>query len=244
MKWRCWGSLFAVLVPVVAIDAGLARHDAAQPPSVQAQDRAGRAVRPSPFDAPEARSPSRPASPPPKDSPTTLSGEPPLRPLQPPGISEDQWRQLHRALETHPYREAELSRITNYLSFLARVDRFRLLRGEGTSAAPLTRLAAQLDGELDGHVDRGELGGGEALLLKAALLDVTEPDADRRGAALQAWRAGRMSRTPAVDDQRQADFLRRQADLVAQWHSQPESQRDMAHLQAQLEQLQRSSFGQ
>jgi hypothetical protein len=176
----------------------------------------------------------------------------PAEPAVPEGLSAEQWRELRQSLAEHPEREAEIARIVAYLQFSARWQRYVQLRTGGAPAAELQALARPLDAGLDAHLLRRELGGGEALVMKTALLETLEPDAAARAAALQAWRtrieaaqrgaAAAAAAARARDDAQGREFQRRQAELVAAWRALPPSARDAARLEADLDALRRSVF--
>jgi hypothetical protein len=179
----------------------------------------------------------------------------PAIPMQPPvpaqalaapapaGLSAQEWQQLNDALKDHPQREAEIARVTNYLRFAQSVQQFQTLR-EQTKGAPsdaLRALAQTLNTGLEDRLKQGELSGGEAQLLKAAVLEVLMPDAAQRNTALRQWQQARAAPT-AVADAREAVYQREQATLLAAWQALPAAQRDEKQLEAQLEALRQRIF--
>lgn len=163
----------------------------------------------------------------------------------PPGVSAEQWAEARRALADHPQRDAELARIGEYLAFQSDVERFTRLRAHGKAPTPeLTALARSLEARLPVRLARGEMHAGEAQLLKAAVLDATEPDARLRRAALTAWSAAEAARASASSrpDPREAAYITQQEALAAAWRQLPESERDPKQLEAQLEALRRKTF--
>ncbi len=187
------------------------------------------------------------------DGAAPAAARPPL-PADPPvpeGLTAEQWRELRASLADHPEREAEIARVVAYLQFSARWQHYMQARARGAPAAEVQALALTLDAGLDAHLLRRELGGSEALAMKAALLETLESDASTRAAALQAWRnridaaqrgIAAASAERARDDAQGHEFQRRQAELVTAWRSLPPSARDAARLEADLDALRRSVF--
>lgn len=185
---------------------------------------------------PSATTPSAPAAERPSTAvhaPTAAAAKP-TDDAVPPGLDTASWAALKAE---HAGRPAELQRIVEFLVWQDRVRRF------GAATGPERRaLAAALDPELDLRLQRREIGAAEARLVKIALLDATVDDAAERHAALSRWES---AAAPAPDPQRverEARFQDRQAALVAAWSAQPESQRDRAALERQLDALRRASF--
>ncbi|MCW7540384.1 hypothetical protein OOT46_21355 [Aquabacterium sp. A7-Y] len=211
-----------------------ANGPATQPPAAQ------QAWGASPFGGPSAaaggtsqRAPAPPAE-------TAQHGAPDSAP---PGVSPEQWQQLQDRLRDHPEREREIARLTDYLAYVHTMERFRLARSEAAPAGALRPLARRLDAGLDQRLARGELSLGEARLLKAALLQVLQPDAKQREAALALW-IEQQAPPPAAADPRAETFRRQETALVLAWQALPPAQRDPQELQAQLDRLRQSVFGQ
>jgi hypothetical protein len=101
-----------------------------------------------------------------------------------------------------------------------------------------------IDRSINERLRQRELGAGEARLIKIAVLQELLPDETQREAALQAWETAQ--RAAAKPDlavaAREADFQRRQAEIVAAWQAQPARQRDPQALERELEALRLSSF--
>ena len=164
------------------------------------------------------------------------SGAPPA------GLSAEQWRQLQESLRGNPNREAELARIAEYLGFQQTLQQYRTRRSQGAAPAELQALARQIDQGIDIHLARGELSAGEANLLKSTVLIDIEPDPGQRAAMLNEWR-DQQAQAPAAADPRAEQYRQRQAEIVAAWQAQPPERRDAQQLQAQLETLRQSTFG-
>jgi hypothetical protein len=178
----------------------------------------------------------------PPDAPAPGRAEPAA--VVPAGLTPDEWQQLREDLANHPQREAELARISQLMLFHKRVQQFRELRSAGTATGPLRALAQAIDAEMHTHLQNNELSAGEARLLKAALLEVLQPDALQRQAALAQWAAGESALVAAQhqDDAREVQYKQKEAELLAAWQARPAAQRDPRELETQLEALRRQVF--
>jgi pyruvate/2-oxoglutarate dehydrogenase complex dihydrolipoamide acyltransferase (E2) component len=117
------------------------------------------------------------------------------------------------------------------------IDRFEDLLADEPHPrgnAQLVRLARALDAGLSHQLARDGIDPGDAVLLKADLLDVLEPDAQRRGEQFIGWY--RRFQRIAGDAPQAADEPRYSA-IIAAWQAQPSEDRDAGELQEQLEAL-------
>jgi hypothetical protein len=157
-------------------------------------------------------------------------------------LSSEQLRDLHAALEGHPQREAEIERIGEYLLFAGDVEQLRALLATGAAAsnAEAQELARRIDSALAERLARREVTADEALLIKQQVLTVLQPNAAARASQQQQWQA----RLPAnaAPSAQEAEYLNRQAALVAEWQAQPEATRDPRQLEDRLDALRRSHF--
>lgn len=156
----------------------------------------------------------------------------------PPGVTAAQWQALQAQLLNQPHGPAELARIADYLRWSDLVQRLRVPIAD---SAERLQLARAIEAGLDARLRAGEVSAGEARQIKAAVLEVTQPDQAARTAELQRWSAALA--TPAQTDPRQAEFDRRQAAAVAAWSAQATGTRDRAALERELEALRREVFG-
>lgn len=147
----------------------------------------------------------------------------------PPGLAPDPWRELQRELAGQP---AELARIVASLTYADQLQRFRTTREHA--------LAVALDAGLEERLRQREMSANEARLVKIALLDVLVDDPAQRQSAIAAWDQAHAP-APRVSSAREADFQRRQAQIVAAWSANP--QRDPAALEKELDALRQASFG-
>jgi len=171
----------------------------------------------------------------PMPAPPTLAKAVP-DPAPPPGLDAMQWQSLRHELAGRP---DELRRVVDYLSFSDRLRHFR-----DDPAADRKALAAEIDRSIDERLRQRELSAGEARLVKIAVLQELLPDDAQRQAALQAWETAlRAAEKPDLAlAAREADFQRRQAEIVAAWQARPAAQRDPRALERELDALRQSSF--
>lgn len=165
----------------------------------------------------------------------------------PPGVSADDWRKLQAELAQRP---DELQRLNDYFVFADQAQRFRALDrpapGQPAAHAERLALARALDAGLDQRLRQREVNAAEARLIKIAVLDVlVDGDAPRRQ-ALAAWEADvaqaaspLAAETAAASN---AQFQRRQAEIVAAWSATPADQRDPRELERRLDALRVEHF--
>jgi hypothetical protein len=207
---------------LLAIGAGLAMLKPARPaPGVVVAARAAQA----PPAASTSRAKAAPEATPPR-------AEAPL-------LDAQQWAQLQQSLADHPQADAEAARIIELLAYQRSVQQFRAerLASSGASSPTLAALARRIDEGLDARIANGEVSGPEAQRLKAALLEVLEPDASRRAEALTAWRRDQLAAHPPQTDPRDAQLLQAQQVLVARWRRDAPAGAAPDALVAQLEAL-------
>jgi hypothetical protein len=161
----------------------------------------------------------------------------------PPGITAAEWRSLQAELAGRP---DELRRIGDYFVFADQVQRFRALGSSPARDTDRMALARALDASLDQRLRARELSAAEARWIKIAVLEVLVDGDPARRQALADWEAGAARVASPVDAQRaaerNAEFQRRQADLVAVWSAVPAEQRDRRALERQLDALRNELF--
>jgi len=165
-----------------------------------------------------------------------------VAPAVPPGISSEQWAALQVQLRGRPDGPAELRRLGDYFAWSDALRRFREARLTGIAATDLQALAQTLDEGLPERLRRSEVTAAEARQIESALLEAIQPDPSRRADQLERWSTAHLA-PPAAVDTRQAEFERRQSELVAAWSAQPAAARDRGALARDLEALRRQSFG-
>ena len=214
MKWVGW---VAGLLAALAAGVGIALWRA--PKTIEVPD------------APASPSVEAPVAPTPSPRPRAMPAPPDMAAV-PPGLSAGQWAALQAELAGRP---DELRRVVAYLGFAADMQRWRA--GSGDRAA----LARRLDAGLDDRLRQRELSAGEARLIKAALLEQIEPDPARRAAALARWES-QWAAPPVQRSAAEAEFQRRQAEIVAAWQALPAARRDPKALERQLDALRVAMF--
>lgn len=162
----------------------------------------------------------------------------------PAGMSAEQWTALQDALRDHPQREAELARISAYMAFQARQTRYRELLSSGPAGQEEARaIATALLQELPAHVARGEVSGGEAVLLQQSLFDTLASDAAARVQQRLALRdAIPVPRDVQAQVALDARYKREEAALVREWGTRPAAQRDPTALAEALDALRQNIF--
>ena len=176
-------------------------------------------------------------------APPLLAQTPVTADAPPPGVSAEVWRGLQSELSGRP---VELRRLADYFVYADQLQRFRAL--PATASADRRALAQALDNGLAPRLRLRELSAAEARWIKIAVLEVLVDGDEQRQAALLAWESSAAVAAvgPAVDSARSAarnaEFQRRQAQIVAAWSATPPAQRDARALERDLDALRRSSF--
>lgn len=154
-------------------------------------------------------------------------------------MTPSQWRDLQDALKDHPGHVAELRRVAAYMAFKDRLARFQAAREQAPGGPELQALAQQLDAELPAHLAQGDLSLAEAHALKGAVLQVLEPDTDRRFERLAQWAQQQQQQQgpAAANSPREEQHTQRQAAILAAWQALPPEQRNPGQLEADLEAL-------
>lgn len=165
-------------------------------------------------------------------------------PAQPPGISAEQWQQLVEELSGRADGAAELARLAEYFRFADAVQSFRKARGQTGPQAELQTLAHTIDAGLDTRLQRREVSAAEARALKSAVLEVLQADEASRQATLQQWlsRPMPLSAADAATRQRDAEFMRQQAVIIAAWSTQAPADRDQRVLESRLAALKKATY--
>jgi len=161
----------------------------------------------------------------------------------PPGITAAEWRSLQAELAGRP---DELRRIGDYFVFADQLQRFRAQGSSAAGGEARMALARALDANLDQRLRARELSAAEARWIKIAVLEVLVDGDQARRQALSDWETDAARVASPVDAQRtaerNAEFQRRQADLVAVWSEVPAEQRDRRALERQLDALRNELF--
>ena len=168
---------------------------------------------------------------------------------RPADFSEQEWTTLKEAMAQTSQPEAELKRVVAYLRFQKRFDRWQALR-DSPDASLRRQLAASLVDQVPERLREGEVTMGEAQLLMSALwTDLESDDARRRQRIdeglkiLQAAAPQPDAEQARRDADRLSEYKRRESAIVLEYQSRPESQRDPAWLEAQLDDARRAVYG-
>lgn len=168
---------------------------------------------------------------------------------RPSDFSPEDWAALKSAMAKTANPESELKRVVAYLRFQRNFEQWQNLR-ESSDLARRQQLAASLVGQLPERLRQGEVTMGEALMLASALWTDLEPNEDKRKVRLDEVQAMLASAAPQPDAAQQAreaaqqaEYKRREAAIVLEYQSRPESQRDQAWLEGQLDTARRAVYG-
>ncbi len=168
---------------------------------------------------------------------------------RPSDFSPDEWAVLKEVMAKTANPQVELQRVVGYLRFQKGFAQWQSLRDSG-SVARREQLAATLVDQLPERLRQGEVTMDEALLLSAALWTDLEPNEGRRKVRLDEVHAI-LARTvpppdaeqPAREAAQQAEYKRREAAIVLEYQARPDSQKDQAWLELQLETARRAVYG-
>lgn len=169
--------------------------------------------------------------------------------VRPADFSEEDWAALNRALAHEPNQAQERARLVSYLRFQRSVATWRQMQ-DGPATAERQALAREVVAQVPDHVAKREVNAGEALMVLNAMAADIEPDTTRR----TAWLADQQKRLQATqteaeasalkaEKQKNEDFARQQAEIVAQWESTPVANRDPVTLERQLQLLRDKVYG-
>ena len=168
---------------------------------------------------------------------------------RPSDFSPEDWAALKAAMSTQANSKAELERVVAYLRFQRNFEKWQSL-ADSRDVQQRHLIAQNLLDQLPERLTKGEVTMGEALVLSSALVADMEPDARLREQQLIALRGKLDAVAPradaeqlARDAERQAEFKRRQAAIVAAWQAKPEGSRDQAALERDLETARRAVYG-
>lgn len=168
---------------------------------------------------------------------------------RPSDFSPEDWAALKSAMAKTANPESELKRVVAYLRFQKSFEQWQNLR-ESSDLARRQQLAASLVDQLPERLRQGEVTMGEALMLASALWTDLEPNEDKRKVRLEEVQAVLASAVPQPDAAQQAreaaqqaEYKRREAAIVLEYQSRPESQRDQAWLEGQLDTARRAVYG-
>ncbi len=168
---------------------------------------------------------------------------------RPSDFSPEDWAALKAAMAKTANPESELKRVVAYLRFQRNFEQWQSLR-ESSDLARRQQLAVSLVDQLPERLRQGEVTIGEASMLASALWADLEPNEDKRKVRLEEVQAVLSSAAQQPDAAQQArgaaqqaEYKRREAAIVLEYQSRPESQRDQSWLEGQLDTARRSVYG-
>lgn len=157
----------------------------------------------------------------------------------PRGLTAEQWQVLQDSVKDHPRAAEELARIAEFFASKMDFEAFDAVRAGDPNDRRLPAMARALLPRVDLHLQRGELSGGDAVALRAELLQHAEPDETRRAEDMARWVERQAATVPAAAPPDPGFVAYKQAEeqLLAQYRALPESQRDPAALARQVRAL-------
>jgi hypothetical protein len=168
---------------------------------------------------------------------------------RPSDFTPEDWAALKAAMSGQPNAKAEMDRVVAYLRFQRNFEQWQAL-ADSRDVAKRHELAENLLGQVPDRMSKGEVTAGEALLLSTALLTDLQPDENLRQQRLAQMRTKLEAVAPRTDAEQAArdaaahnEFSDRQAAIMAAWQAKPESSRDRAALERDLEAARLSVYG-
>lgn len=167
---------------------------------------------------------------------------------RPADFSAADWAALKEAMAQTANPEAELKRVVSYLRFQKGFAQWQSLRAP-SDLARRQQLASALLEQLPERLGQGEVSMGEALALASALWTDLEPNEAARKVRLAEAQARLVQAVPPPDAAQQtreaaqqAEYKRREAAIVQEYQARPESQRDQAWLEGQLDEARKAVY--
>jgi hypothetical protein len=167
----------------------------------------------------------------------------------PADFSPQDWDALKEVMSKTRDPEAELKRMVAYLRFQKALEQWQYLQ-RSQDKVPRQALAARLIQQIPERLNQGEVTMGEAWLLASALWADIEPDEGRRNVRLAEFQAvltNTIRQTEMLhqtqEDAQRDEYKRREATIVQEYQSRPESLRDQAWLEGQLNSARRAVYG-
>lgn len=167
---------------------------------------------------------------------------------RPSDFSPEDWAALKEAMSKTANPRAELDRVVKYLRFQKGFEQWQSLQ-DGPDVATRHQLAERLLEQVPDRMRQGELTGGEAMMLSSVLLADVEPNEEIRKQRLERAQAdlGAAAPQPSAEQQAreaslQTEYKRREAAILADYQSKPESQRNPSKLSDDLETARRAVY--
>ncbi|HIV72604.1 MAG TPA: hypothetical protein H9903_16840 [Candidatus Aquabacterium excrementipullorum] len=167
---------------------------------------------------------------------------------RPNDFTPQEWSSLKEAVGNKPDGVKELKRITAFLRYQRGFEQWQALQ-DSSKTAERHALAQQLLDQLPDRIANMEMTMGESLLICGVLLTDLEPDEAARTQKMEACKTKLEGLAPKLDNEQalrdaecRTEFLRRQAAIVAEYQAQPESQRNQAKFEKDIETARRSVY--
>lgn len=184
--------------------------------------------------------------------------KPDLALLVPPTVLEDgrpsdfsleDWAALKEAMSKTANPRSELERVVKYLRFQKGFEQWQSLQ-DSPDVGTRHKLAQRLLEQIPERLKQAELTMGEALMLESALWSDLEPNEEARKLKLEQAQVKLNGAAPQPDAAQQAreaalqkEYKRREAAILADFQSKPESQRDQAKLEQALDAARMAVYG-
>lgn len=168
---------------------------------------------------------------------------------RPSDFTPEDWAALKEAMSKTANPRSELERVVKYLRFQKGFEQWQSLQ-DSPDVTTRHQLARRLLAQIPDRFKQAELTMGEALMLESALWADLEPNEDIRKQRLEQAQAALNGAAPQPDAEQQArdaalqkEYKRREAAILADFQSRPESQRDQVKLEQALESARVSVYG-
>jgi hypothetical protein len=163
---------------------------------------------------------------------------PTASPQIPRGVTAEELQTLKDRLNNHPRRDQEMKRILDFMAYRHDLEQLKELMQSGNSrSTQAMELAKDLNAGLPARLQQRELMGNDAMLIKAMVLEVIDPDPTRRKASLKDFESNITAAMAIPADPRDVDFLAQQDKLLAAFHAVPEAARNLDQYRADLHAL-------
>jgi hypothetical protein len=163
---------------------------------------------------------------------------PTASPQIPRGVTAEELQTLKDRLDNHPRRDQEMKRILDFMAYRHDLEQLKQLAESGNSrSAQAMELAKDINAGLPARLQQREIMGSDAMMIKAMVLDVIDPDPTRRKASLKDFESNITAAMAIPADPRDADFLAQQDKLLAAFHAVPEAARNLDQYRADLHAL-------
>lgn len=168
---------------------------------------------------------------------------------RPSDFTPEDWAALKEAMSKTANPRSELERVVKYLRFQKGFEQWQSLQ-DSPDVTTRHQLARRLLAQIPDRFKQAELTMGEALMLESALWADLEPNEGLRKQKLEQAQAALNGAAPQPDAEQQArdaalqkEYKRREAAILADYQSRPESQRDQVKLEQALESARVSVYG-